>query len=304
MKKLLLVLLVVTLASFLFVGCLPTTPAEGEGEGEGEGEVGVTVEITDSVVVDGKTYVSGGSHTITVTFPAPVVGGVAAWISWCSGDYRQPDGFDVVLFPNADRTVWEGSGNFGWGEGGCCASYVEVTSGECDADVCIWFPVIVDSCPPNALIDISVDNCVCEGCDITFSSDVLTDPCLPDEECCDDLCSGLASWSVVLYDGYPFDVCCDPSVCEEPIGSCSGTTCPIECSTGCLSAGTYWAVITLADNVGLETVYIAEIEVTGGTGPDDTCDIIVAEYEPLSSEPCVEFVDTHDYVGTCDEVCL
>jgi len=32
MKKLLLVLLVVTLAAFLFVGCLPTTPTEGEGE--------------------------------------------------------------------------------------------------------------------------------------------------------------------------------------------------------------------------------------------------------------------------------
>jgi predicted small secreted protein len=38
MKKLLLVLLVVTLASFLLVGCTGTTPAEGEGEGEGEAE--------------------------------------------------------------------------------------------------------------------------------------------------------------------------------------------------------------------------------------------------------------------------
>ena len=40
MKKLLLVLLVVALASFLLVGCdTGTTPAEGEGEGEGEGEI-------------------------------------------------------------------------------------------------------------------------------------------------------------------------------------------------------------------------------------------------------------------------
>jgi len=319
MKKFLLVLLVVTLAAFLFVGCLPTTPAEGEGEGEGEGEV--TVEIDGAVVVDGKTYVSCGPHTITVTFPAPVVGGVSGYVSCCTGDYSkvsEPNGIiecgdEVVLFPNADRTVWEGSGEFGCFPRNserlfqctpCCASYVEISSGECVDEVCIWFPVIVDCYPPDALIDISVANCDCAGCDITFSSDVLTDPCLPDEECCDDLCSGLASWSVVLYDGYPFDVCCDPSVCEEPIGSCSGTTCPIECATGCLSAGTYWAVITLVDNVGLETVYIAEIEVTGGTGPDDTCDIIVAEYSPLSSDPCVEFVDTHDYVGTCDEVCL
>ena len=34
MKKLLLVLLMITIASFLFVGCLPVTPTEGEGEGE------------------------------------------------------------------------------------------------------------------------------------------------------------------------------------------------------------------------------------------------------------------------------
>ena len=33
MKKLFLVILVIALASFLFVGCLPVTPSEGEGEG-------------------------------------------------------------------------------------------------------------------------------------------------------------------------------------------------------------------------------------------------------------------------------
>ena len=84
MKKLFLVLLVVALASFLFVGCLPVTPAEGEGEGEGECEV--TVEIDGAVVVDGKTYVSGGNHTITVTFCAPVVGYDHAYINRCSCD--------------------------------------------------------------------------------------------------------------------------------------------------------------------------------------------------------------------------
>ena len=88
MKKLLLVLLVVALAALLFVGCLPTTPAEGEGEGEGEGECETTVEVDGAVVVDGKTYVSCGNHDITVTFCAPVVGGVSAYITECSGDYR------------------------------------------------------------------------------------------------------------------------------------------------------------------------------------------------------------------------
>ena len=65
--------------------------------------------------------------------------------------------------------------------------------------------------------------------------------------------------TVVLYDAYPFDECYDPSVCEEPIGSCSGTACPLECTTECLPEGTYYAVVTLVDNVGLERVYYAVI---------------------------------------------
>jgi len=294
MKKLLLVLLVVAMAAFLYVGCLPVTPSEGEGEGEGEAEV--TVVIDGAVVVDGKTYVSCGDHTITVTFPAPVPGYVGVNITACTGDYK--NGTDVVMFPDADRKVWTGSGEFG-DTGDCCASYVQVTSGECLAEICIEFPVIVDCCPPYALVDIDVDNCICEGCEITFSSDVLTDPCLPDEECCGDVCSGLAGWSVVLYDDYPFDECCDPSICEEPIGSCSGTECPVDCTTECLDEGTYWAVITLVDNVGLETVYYAEIIVSGGDDPTDTCEIVVVEYVPDPAD-CVMPLDTHDWVGTCD----
>ena len=38
MKKLLLVLFVISLIGILIVGCTPTVPSEGEGEGEGEGE--------------------------------------------------------------------------------------------------------------------------------------------------------------------------------------------------------------------------------------------------------------------------
>ena len=297
MKKLLLVLLIVALASFLFVGCLPVTPAEGEGEGEGEGEVGVTVEIEGAVVIDGKTYVSGGNHTITVTFPAPVVGGVGAWISWCTGDYRQPMG-DVVLFPNADRTVWTGSGYFGTGTG-CCASYVEVWSGECEDEVCIWFPVIVDPCYPFAEIGITAEACECEGCEISFESIAESFDCEADEECCGDECSGLASWSVVLYDGDPFDECCDPSVCEEPIGSCSGTACPIECTTECLPEGTYYAVVTLVDAVGLEKTYYAEI-ILG-----DDCDIDITEGWATNPPECINWDSiTTDTIGECYDSCM
>ena len=307
MKKLLLVLLVVILASFLFVGCLPTTPAEGEGEGEGEGEVGVTVDIEGAVVVDGKTYVSGGAHTITVTFPAPVVGGVGAYITDCSGDYSKLEvngnfdcGSEVVLFPNADRTIWTGSGEFGPCGGGCCASYVEVWSGECIDEVCIWFPVIVDSCTPFAEIEVTAEACECEGCEITFESIAESFDCEADEECCGDECSGLASWSVVLYDGYPFDECCDPSICEEPIGSCSGTDCPLECTTECLDEGTYYAVITLVDNVGLETVYYAKIVL----GADCDIDVTQGEYVGPECECISWFIATTDTVGECHGYCM
>jgi len=60
-------------------------------------------------------------------------------------------------------------------------------------------------------------------------------------------------------DAYPFNECGDPSICEKPIGSCSGTTCPIECTTEYLDEGTYFVVVTLGDNVGLERVYYAVI---------------------------------------------
>jgi hypothetical protein len=186
---------------------------------------------------------------------------------------------------------------------GCCASYVEVWSGECIDEVCIWFPVIVDSCYPFAEIAIDVEDCECAGCEITFAT--VTDPeeCADDILCCDDECSGLASWSVVLYDGDPFDECCDPNVCEEPIGSCSGTDCPIVCETVCLTAGDYYAVITLADNVGNETVYYALIELTGDGSTDD-CAVLIHEGTYVGPDECVIFSEaTTDTIGECSEDC-
>ncbi|HZK41259.1 MAG TPA: hypothetical protein VFC91_06885, partial [Atribacterota bacterium] len=112
MKKLLLVLLVVVLASFLLVGCTPTVPTEGEGEGEVE-VVGVTVAIADSVKVGDYTCVSAGDHTITVTFSAPVAEVVTANITECTGIYsKQEDavGTSVVFSPDATNKIWTGTG--------------------------------------------------------------------------------------------------------------------------------------------------------------------------------------------------
>ena len=299
MKKLLIVLLIVALTAFLLVGCLPVTPSEGEGESE------VTVVIDGAVVIDGKTYVSDGVHDITVTFPVPVAGVVTANITACGGDYSKDKGgivaAPVVLFPDATKKIWTGSGTFLASSSVCCASYVEVTSGECDPEVCIKFPVIVDRDWPYALIEINTDNCTCEGCEISFESINWegSSECDPELECCGDHCSGLASWSVILYGEDPFDECCDPSICEEPIESCSGTSCPISCVTDCLKAGTYYAVITLVDAVGNEAVYYIKI-VLSGDGATEDCDINIYEGMYIGPPDCIFwFTSTVDMIGEC-----
>jgi len=297
MKKLLFVLLIVALASYLFVGCMPVTPSEGEGESE------VTVVIAGAVVIDGKTYVSAGFHDVTVTFPAPVAGWVDGYINDCQGDYsKAKDGGDFVLFPDADKKVWVGSADFTEGYGDCCATYIEIWAGECDDEACIWFPVIVDGCPPYAEIKVSVANCTCAGCAITFAS-TSTDPeCTEGELCCGDDCSGLASWAITLYEGWPFDTCCDPSICEEPIATDSGV-CPIDFTTDCLVAGEYYAVVNLVDKVGLEETYYAKIVVSGGGTTAETCSIVVTECFEDTVE-CVLCTDSADLIiGSCEADC-
>jgi predicted small secreted protein len=314
MKKLLLVLMVVALASFLFVGCVPTTtPAEGEGEGEGEGATEVTVDIADSIVLDGKTYVSGGAHDITVTFPAPVSGAVTAYVGFCSGDYSKglvedllaAGGISAVLFPNADKTIWTGSAEFlGWGlleePSGCCASYVFVSSGECEDEVCIQFPVIVDDGNPYAKIAVVADACECEGIALTFSSTDTSPACADAAECCGDDCSGLASWVIDLYASDPFDECCD-TPCKSPVSTCSDTVCPVACITGCLpdynmtgyvatddDTDGYYVLTTLLDEVGNKTRYYVILEpfdedfvtaVKAANAAGNSYEVALTEYE-------------------------
>ena len=72
MKRLLLVLLMITIASFLFVGCLPVTPSEGEGECTGVGVIngdfetgdfsGWTVKVSDQFPQVQTIEVNSGSY--------------------------------------------------------------------------------------------------------------------------------------------------------------------------------------------------------------------------------------------------
>jgi hypothetical protein len=269
-----------------------------------------------------------------------------AYVTYCSGYYgtakekiTEPSG-DVVLFPNEDKTVWTGSGKFGcyyennsfdarpalYQCSPCCASYVEVSAGECSPDTCISLPVIVDCDLPYAKIEVTSEECECGGCAVTFDSETIEETC-GDTECCGDDCSGLAGWSIALYDEDPFDICCE-TPCTEPIFTCSGTSCPIECTTECLEAhpdgGTnenapdwYYVVISLVDEVGNEGKYYARFRLeTDGEGNcqiDDAHEFYADTLNGLNECACTSWIygpengwmqaenDDKIIIGSCTE---
>jgi len=279
MKKLLFVILVLALTAFLSVGCLPVTPAEGEGEGEGEGEICPTVAVTSQVAVEGKTYIKGGEQTITVTFAVPTepvsvyVGGslkIAAILN------NNPEGIpdnavEVVMYSDEEKKIYTGTFNFKQLNGlvatldakstvmanFCAEDYIYVST--CDTCAPCKYPYIVDNWGPQSKITVTPTDCPCEGCTLLFESTPTDPECGESEECCGDDCSGIASWSIDIYDQDPFDECCNIS-CIEPIDSCSGTACPISCESICLETGIYKLVITLVDTVGNETRYYGSME--------------------------------------------
>lgn len=315
-KKLFLLLLIVALTAFVFTGCTP--PAEGEGEGEGEGEIeGVVVEIEGQYETAGRIYVRGNTNLdITVTFPAPVSGMATADVSDCSGDYGKGV---VALWPNEDRTVWTGSVKFNCAvvTGGpcvadtceiadCCASIVTVNAGECGEDgTCVMFPVIVDCDDPYLGLKVEVDDCYCEGCEITFKSILEKHLCDPDETCCGDDCSGLAGWSLSIYDAIknPFDKCCELT-CVEPIWSDSGTDCDINTKTICLDGeefygdGVYWhpylLLATVEDNVGNVEKGVFYLEVYQYYVDEDDAYVCCIYIDDLE-HPCVEKWNKFDF---------
>jgi len=279
MKKLLLVLLVIALASFLLVGCFGV-PDGTEGEDEDEGEVGIcpTVAVTNQFAgVGGKTYIKGGKQTITVTFAVPTEP-VSVYVgSALKANGLVPPGEEVVMYADAAKKVYTGTYTFGTLKNDCAEAYIYVeTCGSCAP---CKFPYTVDILDPTAKIKICSDDCLCPGCTLSFTS-TITEGCT-DTVNCGDACSGLASWSIAIYDDYPFGKCCDAS-CVTPIASGSGV-CPINFTTSCLTTvidnlnavgatvvDSVFAVVTLVDKVGND----AKWGVTIGVTDYDTCDYI------------------------------
>lgn len=282
MKKLLLVVLVVTLASFLFVGCLPTTPPPDDEDGD-DSEVGIcpTVAVTSQVAVGGKNYIKAGSQTITVTFAVPTEP-VSVYVGAALKD--NPVGVpttadEVVLYTADGGLTYTGTVLFA---GDCDEAYIYVLT--CDTCAPCKYPYTVDGVGPYANIEVKNAACTCEGCAVTFDSAwTTTGTCADTTGCCGDACTELTSWSMVLYSEEPFDECCSAD-CDTPFASDSGT-CPVSFTTPCLvdsigtDLGTVWVVVSLADSVGNETKYFATLT---GMNPD-TCSVVtVTEYASIT----------------------
>jgi hypothetical protein len=243
--------------------------------------------VTSQVAVGGKNYIKGGKQTITVTFAVPTEQ-VSVFVG---GALRALDPVEVVIYADATNTVYTGTFTFGAEEGNECGEayiYVE-TCVTCDY---CKYPYTVDTEPPTAQVEICIDECDCEGCELSFTS-IITDPDCEDPTECEDECSGFASWSIDIYDEDPFDECCDVP-CASPIASDSGV-CPIDFTTVCLGdppSETLYVVLTLADNVGNTTKKGATIVFN-----PDTCDEIT-----LTNWPADDCVDTGDFVICTDAI--
>ena len=293
MKKLLFVLLIVALASFLLVGCFGTTPPPDDDD---DVVVGIcpTVAVTSQVAVDGKNYIKGGKQTITVTFAVPTEP-----ISVYVGDDLKSlelsiTSWEVTMYPNADKTVYTGTFTFSKAAlDDCNAAYIYVET--CETCTPCKYPYTVDTLPPASEIKIESAVCTCEGVTLTFKTPTQTATC-DTPVCCGDDCSGFASYTIDLYTADPFNACCDVP-CVTPAYSCpGGVACPIDCELTCIAGGTtvtgyetkkYYVVATLLDKVGNRQRYYATVTL-------DTDSIVsVFEYpedkNPLTGVWCAEF---------------
>ena len=295
MKKLLLVLLVVALASFLFVGCLPVTPAEGEGEGEGEVEGACpTVSITSEVEIAGKKYIKGATQTITVTFAeatepvsvyvGPAIKGTPAGV---------PDlATELVMYADADKKVYTGTYRFNkYDTVDCDEDYIYVTT--CATCAPCKYAYTVDDegpCSSIKIYEYPTTGCPCGGVNIRFVTPTIVDCSISSN--CGDYCSGLDTYKVDIYKADPFGICCDVP-CLSPIASCEGIGCDIDCTVSCLDIATYtlspdytfFTVVTLLDKVGNKTRYYAKIKLDS----DDIVEVTEFNSRTVGSASCADW---------------
>ena len=313
MKKLLLVLMVVAMASFLLVGCLPgVTPDPTPDPDPEPTPTPVTIAVDKEYTnVAGVTFVACGKDVI-VTLPTAVETDYVVYVAQkveTAGVITYEN--KVAATPNADRTVWTAK-----------AYTIVPLEGECKP-ICLVALVKHPCCPGEevALRVVTVD-CEAPYADLAVTFKDCYDPCVdpPDcppfpvpgayfefssrtagecitTDCCGDDCSGFASWELVI----------DPDPCAAACDTVSGSACPVEgiLDCGCLPYATgvavgtdlnltetYKVTYTLLDNVGNKFTEDWTITV-------DTDEVITFDGGDLTSAAVTMGTALYVYTGNC-----
>ena len=251
MKKLLLVLMVVAMASFLFVGCLPGVVDDGDDDVD-DGVVAVTITSTNWYIdsLTGKNYVPG-EDKVTVTLSEAVEDGYAVqvavkWWNATSEVYVYKDGKWAT---STDGKVWTVTYPFNDLAASVSAAYLSDGYKEDCEPVCLVALVKHPCCPGEEVAmevvyiddvvpatidfedititdfkDCSCTPPICGPCAVylDFTSLDPGDACTDPSDGCEDECSGVGEWKFIVDEG-----------CDECVVA-TGTGCPITVADGCL----------------------------------------------------------------------
>jgi len=234
MKKLLLVLMVVAMASFLLVGCLgegtvADTDTDTDTDGVTEATMVIDPAYTDPLTL--KTYVSGLDNLpdVTVTLPEAAEDGyvVSVGVKWYDEDNEKDVYSNLKEATSTDGIVWTVE-EYPFGvvkdvdddliEDCTTICVVALLKHPCCPGEEIALEVVtVDKEDPAAKLIISFadcaeDLCASDGAKMLFTS-VLAG--CEEETCCGDDCSGAGEWTLTI---------------EE---SDCGAACPVVSGTGC-----------------------------------------------------------------------
>ncbi len=287
MKKLLLVLMVVAMASFLFVGCLPgvTTPEEPEEPEVPTEPAAVTIAVEhEYLATTGVVYVRGNAAApkdVVVTFPEAVAAEYIVKVAIKLETTTTPYYVYVPLkdaTPDVTRKIWTATNidfsstavypytlgteekNFSFAD---CTSYclVALEKHPCCPGVEVALKVVtVDMTAPLADLKVTFKDCA-DVCDpdpcatgaayFTFTSVTPATACDPAVDCCGDACSGLASWTIAVTPATSCLAGCEVLTGVCPVVGSSGCTClAYAAGTEADPDNTYKVTYTLLDNVG------------------------------------------------------
>jgi len=282
MKKLLLVLALIAMASFLFVGCLGEgTVVDNGDDDETPPVVEPTVTITTTNLYTDpltlKNYVPG-SDEVTVTFSEAVEDGyeVQVAVKWWNAAEEEYVYLDGEWADSTDGKVWtvdpylfndltESAAYLGAGYPDNCEPICLVALVKhpcCPGEEVAMEVVYIDNVAPVAVVsdDITVENfkdCSCDpptcgACAVylDFTSLVSGDACTDPSDGCKDECSGVGEWKFIVDKG-----------CDECVVA-TGTDCPITVADGCL------CFLGSEDNELVDYVLTFDIEDNVGNAAD------------------------------------